>query len=201
MHIRSSVLSSAFIVSAAIIAGIASAQTVRTPSSFVLPVSSSSSSQFSATNFSASTSVAPSPILPHCGTGIEDKTLVWDGKNIKWKCAKIPVPMPTPPTCIGPDTALRFDGKVWKCETIGGLLVGHARGLLQLKTNKRSCDNVWGVATCKVNDDTTISLKCPTSTLPVETSALNSYISTATDYDDFGQEWHIYCYSRAIKVK
>lgn len=202
MHIRSS-LSSALVISGMLLVTVASAQTIRNS---VLPTHSSSSKSSSSSAQSALKANIPtvestvSP-LPNCGGSSEDKALVWDSKNAKWKCVKLTSLIATPPTCTGFDTALRFDGKAWKCETIGGLLVGHARGLLELKTNKRTCDNVWGVATCTVNANATTTLKCPATTLAVETSALNSYISTATDYDDFGQEWHIYCYSKTIKVK
>lgn len=108
-----------------------------------------------------------------------------------------------PPKCDGIDQALRFDGKAWKCETVGGLLVAHAVTYDDLKgKNTCSAENTWGGATCTVTSNGMgAKLTCPANTTKVEVGALNSYaIKTSDWYDEFGAEYHVFCYSRPINV-
>lgn len=59
-----------------------------------------------------------------------------------------------------------------------------------------------GGATCTVTSNGMgAKLTCPANTTKVEVGALNSYsIKTSDWYDEFGAEYHVFCYSRPINI-
>lgn len=142
----------------------------------------------------ASTSIA-APTLPFCA-GNEDQQALWSSKTKTWVCRSIP-------KCSGPDQALRYDGSMWKCETIGGLLVGYASATYWPVSGKlvgvSTCDagKSWGAGECKENAQTKYaSLACKPATLAVELS------TPATDLGGNPlTERRVFCYSRAIIAK
>ena len=144
--------------------------------------------------------------LPYCGGEKTDSVMLWDSKAKKWACKSIAALMP--PKCDGADQALRFDGTGWKCEVVGGLIVGHTAAYTNTK-NKKSCDqeNTWGGATCTLLEKKSSmetyfvpDLKCPTGTLSLSTWALSGYETIPEKYSLFGDAWHMFCLSKPIKI-
>lgn len=139
--------------------------------------------------------------LPYCNGVKEDQVLLWSVATKKWMCKAVASLFP--PKCDGAAQALRFDGKAWKCETIGGLLVAHTAARMTVK-GVLTCDmaNTWGGATCAFKNSTEIELDCPVGTLKVQTGGLSGYELAEKAYNSkFGGEWHVFCYSRPIKIK